>query len=319
MNFIIKFFILLFFISCEKDEIPINPHQSGKINTEQVGMGANYRYQVFYNLKNNNITSTNLKNDWDLGFESQKKGWRVIINSSLFSKISIVENTDFEDVTSSVNLNWNYDNPSGNLDSTAIGDYRDKNNVYVLDRGYSLSGNPVGYKKLRIDSVTSDYYKIKYANLDNTNLQEIKIYKNNNLNFTSFSFKNDSLASFEPFFENWDLVFTQYTHLFEDGTAYLVTGVLSNYIQNTEVAIDSLNNFFDINYQMVENYIFSSKKDKIGYNWKEYDLDNGQYTVFSNISYIVKTQENRFFKLRFIDFYNNLGETGYPTFEVQEL
>ena len=200
MNFIIKFFILLFFISCEKDEIPINPHQSGKINTEQVGMGANYRYQVFYNLKNNNITSTNLKNDWDLGFESQEKGWRVIINSSLFSKISIVENTDFEDVTSSVNLTWNYDNPSGNLDSTAIGDYRDKNNVYVLDRGYNLSGNPIGYKKLRIDSVTSDYYKIKYANLDNTNLQEIKIEKNNNLNFTSFSFKNDSLASFEPVF-----------------------------------------------------------------------------------------------------------------------
>jgi hypothetical protein len=57
----------------------------------------------------------------------------------------------------------------------------------------------------------------------------------------------------------------------------------------------------------------------VGYNWKEYDLSAGEYTVFSNINYIIQDKNDKYYKLHFIDFYNNLGEKGYPKFEIQEL
>jgi hypothetical protein len=57
----------------------------------------------------------------------------------------------------------------------------------------------------------------------------------------------------------------------------------------------------------------------VGYNWKEYDLNAGEYTVLSNINYIIQDNNNKYYKLHFIDFYNTQGEKGYPKFEVQEL
>ena len=82
---------------------------------------------------------------------------------------------------------------------------------------------------------------------------------------------------------------------------------------------DTINNFNDITYEMIGDYYFKNNNDMVGYNWKEYDLNAGEYTVFSNINYIIQDNNNKYYKLHFIDFYNNLGEKGYPKFEIQEL
>ena len=126
----------------------------------------------------------------------------------------------------------------------------------------------------------------------------------------------------EPAKNSWDLVFTQYTHLFTNNTetpAYLVTGILTNYLNNVMVAIDSTTLFDEINLDLISSYNFSNDQDGIGYNWKRYDLENQVYTVNSEITYIIKDLSNRYFKMHFIDFYNDLGEKGYPKFEIQEL
>ena len=56
---------------------------------------------------------------------------------------------------------------------------------------------------------------------------------------------------------------------------------------------------------MIDELNFTSNKDAIGFDWKEYNFDAGFYSVKSNLNYIIKDRQQRYFKLRFTDFYNS--------------
>jgi len=319
LNIIYVFIVLL---GCEQNEIPIKQHSSGNITSKQINMGSSYSQQIFYNLNDNTVITENEKTDWDLAFESSSKGWNIIINSSTFSQLAELSDINFNDHISVNNLNWRYDNPLGIRDETAFGDYRNKNSVYILDRGYKLNGNNRGYKKIIIDSINNTSYYIKYANLDNTSMQNLEIKKDNTYNFQYISLDNDETINIEPKKENWDLLFTQYTHLFldnEETPAYLVTGVLTNYLNNIMVATDTINTFKDIELNMIDQYNFTNEQNEIGYNWKLYNFTSQSYIVKSDITYIISDIDGRYFKLHFIDFYNDNGEKGNPKFEIQKL
>ena len=316
-----KYLCLVFivFISCEKEEIPISPHTPGNVLTNQIELGIDYRYQVFYDLGSNSTISDNLKTDWDLGFESSNDGYHIILNSSTYGALSYVDNIPFNDIIDPLNLSWSWDNPSGDLDSSAFGDSRNLSGFYVLDRGFDLNGISRGYKKILIDSISSDFYQISYSNLDNSSFNSLKLYKDPSVNFTCFSFDSNQIIDIEPSFSDWDLLFSQYTHLYNDTTtpAYLVTGVSSNL--EILVAVDTSNDFNDINYSMINEFSFNDNRDAIGFDWKEYDFNGGSYSINSNINYIIMDKQQKYFKLRFTDFYNSNGDKGYPTFEIQEL
>ncbi len=336
------FFILFIVVtSCEKNEIPIqlsgctdelasNYDQYANISdnstcnyesfTKIIPLTSDYRYQIYYEINSNSIVNENLKTDWDIAFENNLDGYHIIINSSTFSQISRVDNVPFENIINVSGLIWNWDNPNGDLNNTAIGDYRELNNTFwIIDLGYSPSGNQRGYKKFMIESVSQDYYTIRHANLDNTEDITVIIYKNYETNFIYYSLKQKLEVEIEPLNNSWDLLFTQYTHIFDSGTPYLVTGTLINNHSNIEVAIDSITNFNEINDTYISTYEFIKDQNTIGYNWKEYFHDTQTFSIKSHINYIIKKDNNTFFKLRFIDYYNNLGEKGFPKIEIQKL
>jgi hypothetical protein len=64
---------------------------------------------------------------------------------------------------------------------------------------------------------------------------------------------------------------------------------------------------------------FSSRADVIGYDWKYYNFDAGVYTVVPDMNYVIRDRDGFFYKLRFIDFNNDVGEKGYPKFEFVRL
>jgi len=335
MKNIIFFFFVFILISCEKDELAIDKVDRGGLISTEINLQSNpnyaqynYHNQVFFNLDDNTIVKESLKKNWDIGFENNNIGWRIILNSSKFGDVVEIENQNFEtEITandiSSLAKRW--DRPEGiNYEyGTAIGDYRGKNSVYVINRGFKLNGNPyTEKKKLIISEVNDQYYSIKYSNLNNTNVVEKIIYKDYNTNFKYLSFENDSLINIEPQNTKWDILFTQYTHLFENPDpipSYLVTGVLTNYLNNVTVAKDTSYEFSEILYDDINLFQFSEKQNEIGYNWKVFDLNSFSYSINPEINYIIKNQDNKYFKLRFIDYYNISGEIGYPTFEFQEL
>ena len=315
-------YLIFFLFSCEKSEIPIAGHEMGEMETNQISMLSDYSKQIFYSLDNNLVVKENTKTDWDLGFESSEQGWHVILNTSTFSELSSLNNAIFEDTIIENELVWTWDNPKGINVGTAISYYPNNTTIYIINRGYNINGSQRGLKKLMIDSITSSSYFIRYSNLDNSDYHSAIIKKDNNTNFTYLSFENNSVINIEPFKENWDLLFSQYTHLYEDNTetpAYLVTGVYSNYINDIVIAKDTMNSFKDITALNINSYIFSNNQNEIGFEWKTYNFEEQIYTVDSKITYIIKSTSNRYFKLRFIDFYNDNGEKGYPSFEIQEL
>ena len=307
------------FISCEMEEIPVSPHNPGNIQINQIELSNDYRHQVFYDLGSNSIISDNLKTDWDLGFESSSQGYHVILNSSTYSSLSYIENISFNDNIDPTGLIWSWDNPNGDLDSSAFGDSRNVSGFYVFDRGFDLNGTPRGFKKILIDSITNEFYQISFSNLDNSDYNSFKLYKDPSVNFTCFSFESNQIVDIEPSYNDWDLLFSQYTHLYNDTTtpAYLVTGVCSNL--DVLVAKDTSYEFNEINYSMINEFIFNDDRDAIGFDWKEYNFNAGSYTINSNTNYIIMDKQQKYFKLRFIDFYNSDGDKGYPTFEIQEL
>lgn len=308
-------------VACEQDEIAIDKHPIGEIEVTQINIGSDYSQQIFYNINENNIIGNNIKTDWDLAFRLNANESKIIINSSTFSQISKLENYNFNTPVILADLTWRWDNPNGVNFGTAF-DNTENSTTYILDRGYNINGTSRGYKKIRIDSINSSSFFITYANIDNTNLESVEIIQDSLFNFQYFSFNTDTIINIEPRKDKWDLVFTQYTHLFTNNLetpAYLVTGVLTNYLNNVTIAIDSTNSFDDINLDVISNYTFSNDQDEIGYNWKTFDFDEQVYSVNTEIIYIIKDMSNRYFKMYFIDFYNDLGEKGHPKFVIQEL
>lgn len=317
-------FISLFIIciSCEKNELPIESHSIGDIESYQT-IQTIYENQIFYNLEMNESIKNNLIEDWDLAFDASEEGWKILINSSRYADVTEFENYTFEDEITQTEINAvekNWDNPKGINYETAIGEYRSKNSIYVINRGYNINGSPAGYKKMIIDSIDNQYYNIRYSNLNNSNTRAVQIPKQNSSHFQYFSFDSDSLIDIEPNKEQWDLLFTPYTTLYNDPElppSYLVRGVFTNYLSNVRVAKDTTE-FEKINYDMIDSYLFSSTQNYIGYKWKTYVGGNPPYIVHSDTTYIIKSVSDRYFKLRFIDFFSS-GEKGYPKFEIQEL
>ena len=268
--------IVLLCISCERNEIAIEKHPMGEIQVKQINMGIDYSQRIYYSASENSIVSSNTKDDWDLAFETSNYGSHVIINSSTFSQICELEDHIFEDPVSITNLVWQWDSPEGVYSGTAFNNIA-STSTYILDRGYNIDGSQRGYRKIKIDSFDNTSFTITYANLDNTEMKSVEINKDSLFNYQYVSFNDNSIVTIEPEKKSWDLVFTQYTHLFIDNSetpAYLVTGVLTNYLNNVLIAKDTVNSFEEINLGFINTYNFSQYQNEIGYNWKVFDFNN---------------------------------------------
>ena len=145
----VYYILLIFVFGCEQNEIPIQPSM-GELQSYQIEMESDYKYQVFYNLENNIVVKQNIKTEWDLAFESSQDGWKIITNSARFAQVSELVNSNFEDIIAIDNLTWRWEDPKGIIEETAIGDYRQKNAIYIIDRGFQIDGTNTGYKKITI-------------------------------------------------------------------------------------------------------------------------------------------------------------------------
>jgi hypothetical protein len=150
------------------------------------------------------------------------------------------------------------------------------------------------------------------------------VIKNPAKNYTGFSFsKKGYQIEIEPDRNSWDIEFTQYTTiLYTDighiPTPYLVLGVLLN-PNNVMAAVIYDADFNKVDFELVKNLPLSSRQDVIGYQWKKYNFTSGIYEVNTKFTYIIKDTHGFLYKLRFISFYNNNGDKGYPRFEFVRL
>ena len=195
--------------------------------------------------------------------------------------------------------------------------------VYLIHPGIDANGNELGnYKKFVFEGIFLDSYLIRYANLDGSNEQRRAIPKNENINFVSFSFNENSTVNIEPPKVQWDILFSRYTDTVYtiDGseflTGYAVTGAYLNE-NGVETYLEESIVYEDFKASDIQLDLFSSKKNTIGHAWKQFDE---QYSILDNKSYIIKDRDGRYFKLRFLSFYDSItGNKGFPSFEFELL
>lgn len=306
-------------VACEKKELPVPAYERGDLSTVQIEMTRDYRYQVWFSLHDNKVVTTNLKTDWDLAFEAASDGMHVFLNGSKAMRAHKTRYTDLSQVKDTSGMGIAHaDMPSGNRDSTAIGNWKLDNKVYILNRGYSLTSQLIGFYKLKIISENATHYTFEYAPLNSDEVRQGIVYKDDAYNFIAFSFSSGTQELIEPKKADYELCFTQYTHLFYDPLQYYqVTGALSSSV--VHVARISDKRFGDIVIGDTARYKLDSRRDLIGYDWKSFNLNANLYSVNTNLSYLVKDSRGFYYKLHFIDFVNSSGMPGYPKFEYKQL
>ena len=329
--------LLLAFSSCFKEDDPIQPHEKGDLEEEIIPLTQYYVNQVYFNVSSGEQVSQNKKGEFDLSFSSTINGHIIRLNSASFMTAALTDYSELQDVTDTIGLEWKFDKPDGNPDSTAFSgwigfDDQDTtyiNKVWVINRGINEEGFVIGLKKIIFTKLSNGKYHFSFSNMDNTAMQEFVVEKNEGYNYIQFSFDEGGLVKqLEPKSDNWDLLFTQYTSMVStldgsDSYPYLVTGTLINPV-DVAVAFDSILVFVDIVIGDVIGLEFSTDQDAIGYEWKELvgDVGGGDfyYKTFDNYNYIIKSRGGGIYKLHFTGFYDKeTGEKGYPTFEYQKL
>jgi len=333
-NIILFLLVSLVLSSCFKEDDTV-PVKISPVKVVVIPMGQYYTYQIYFDLDQDSMVSSNLKSEFDFSFSSGDSSWVIRLNTSTFMKAAVTNQTDLAMVTDTAGMVWQFDDSNGDPDSTALFNWMSVSGndsifpgkVYVINRGINELGVKLGLRKIIFEKLENDTYYFRYSNMDNTGLVETSVKKDDEYNDVQFSLKTGNVIQLQPPTYNWDLLFTQYTTLLytDEGDAYpyLVTGTLIN-MNGTSVAFDSTMVFSHISMDDAQNLDFSTRQDAIGYDWKELfgDINGGDYYYkpYENYNYIIHSRSGVYYKLRFVGFYNaDTGEKGYPTFEYQRL
>lgn len=328
-RFVFLMLALIVLNGCFKEESRIEPHPRGDVITDTIPMTELYLYQVYYDLESGKIIRQTAKTGHDLGFEGSPDGFRIVLNSSNFMKITDLGLTAFGQAYDTVGKAMMFDKSDGDTDSTAFGtwfiikngDTLSNRHVYAVSRGIDENGNPLGLHQITFDSLKNGIFYFRHAPLEGGDPVHAIVRKNSKYRYVWFSLATNDTIPAEPAMDQWDLLFTQYTTmLYTDAGEpypYLLTGTLTN--QPVTVARNTLLPFQGISLEQTWALQFSSGRDVIGYDWKVYDFDKGNYTIVPDLSYIIRSRSGFVFKLRFVGFYNKNGSKGYPVIEYQKL
>lgn len=321
--------------SCFKDDEVVPPHQPGDVKTVEIPLTQYYVYQYYFNLATAEKVSFNDRSVFDLNFECIDTSTVIRLNTSNFALIAETPFEKFGDVQDTVGLQWRFDKSDGDIDSLAISNWINidgsdttySNKVWVLNRGLNPMGLQLGLIKIKFTAYKNNKFYFSYSKFNSEEIIDAVAEKNPNYLTVQFSLENGGEPiQTEPEKSNWDLLFSQYTTLLftSEGLPYpyIVTGTLQK--SGLAVAVDSSLVFSDITLSDTLGLDFSKSTDAIGYTWKRIvgNVETGNYHYETRIewNYIIRDDYNYYYKLRFIDFYNQeTGEKGYPVFEYQSL
>lgn len=313
-------FGFLMLSACMPEELPVPKPQPGPVQQAGVDLGTTYAWQVYFDLETNRNVASVPRHSWDIGLACGENSFHAILNSGKLMAAASTGTKSFHDVndTSGFAATRKWDNPNGHSDSTAIGDWRN-GHVYIIDLGFDINGRSIGFYKIQLLEVNASAYRIKYGMLGSDDSTTLRIEKQAAYNFVFLSLALNSTVQVEPPKENWDLVFTSYTHIFKNPMEpYLVVGCLLNHHQTYAVREDK-RTFDSLSANDIGLYKLLPDRNVIGYNWKYFNFAQGQFETLSHINYIIQDQHGYHYKLHFTDFYSSTGAKGHPVFEFQRL
>lgn len=314
--------IALVLMACEKEEHPVAPAPGG---SWVAGMGSDYSTGLFFHMGSGEFVDQQLRDGYTLGVLSNGQPY-LYLNSANFMYAKRSGQTNFDAQTDTVTgTPWRYDFPTGDPQRTAIGKWWDEDGnsreeVYVLDLGYDAAAQPLGFLKMQVLGSIADF-NIRAARLDGSSEVLVEVIPDPTRFRTRLSLLGFPVTP-EPDRSSWDLHFTQYTDydLTTEGDtlSYLVRGVLLNPERASALKITD-RAWEDITFSWAQQQTLSSDWNVIGYDWKYYSLNTALYEITPDQYYLLRDVEGTWYKLRFLDFYNEFGERGFASFELVNL
>ncbi len=333
-NTVFCMLLIIVFASCEKEDDAVVLPPPGSMQTMVANMGIYYDNQVYVDFETGNQKVVPYR-AYDLAFEASPSGYRIYLNTGKYMFVANSGNTDMA-TADSTGLPWGtetdnlYDDSTAFTNLAAVG-MQSANQVYIIDRGRTEHFGSARWRKMQVLWVTPTEYRIRFSLYNNTQVTEFTIPKNDNYSLMYFSFENGGqMADVAPVKNNWDMVFTKYTHIYlnEPVTSpyryYIVCGAILNKWSDNENAIAKKDStpaykpFMDITAADLGTFGFNKNAAQIGFEWKNYDFNLG-YTIMPNQYYMLKDPSGYYYKIRFIDFYDDQGNKGAASFEYQRL
>jgi hypothetical protein len=298
-------------------------------SADSIVMGPGYADDIYYSFEDG-IVATVSRTNWDIGFrtslwtatiitngaagvnlytypKSDTSGWNTVDTSGMAGWIVLYDDeNDWE--TGAFNINQ-----SGHPDY-GWGKYNPITHDVVGDSLYILKTIDGSFKKIwiqRKNSSANTYY-IRHAGLDGSNdhVAELNINPYTDKNFVYYDFATEAFIDRDTDTATWDLLFTKYMAIQENGTPYPVVGVLNNIGVPASAFYKITPDFID--YMSLP---FDSTKSPVGWEWKTFDMGTFTWTVDDSAAFFVRSQEDNVYKLVFKKFEGS--STGKIIFEKE--
>ncbi|MBI1307954.1 MAG: hypothetical protein GC181_15225 [Bacteroidetes bacterium] len=307
-----------FLSGCFDKDVAVTPYPRGDVQEIVAEMGPTYENEIFVSLDENRVVKTVSKMVWDISFSSEPGNKTIRINTGRVMYAAKTSFTELTQVKDTAGLDFRWDYSGGSDDSTALFEWWNSDNVWVLNMGMDADANGLGLIAIKFSMDLEDLH-FSWTELGKNNVQSGTLKKDDRYNQVYFSLLNNEVADVEPVRTDYDLIFRQYLYYFADhDLAYLVLGAVLN-DRETSAATVFDKNFGDIAGADTTDHALSSRWDVIGHDWKSYSIDKGTYTTNPDMNFMVKDQHGFLYKLHFTDFYSNTGEKGYPKMEFRKL
>lgn len=283
--------------------------------------------QVFVDLSTGKQTIRS-RQAWDLAFASGPGETAVFLNTANYTQAA-----DLGEMAFGTDLNpvdprtyaFRFDSASGGHHETVLGGWIDRasgqsrDHLWLLDLGFDTLLSPRGYRQLVIDSLVEDTYYFRYAGVSGEESRAAQVRKQPGEPLVFFSLEAGRVVEVAPPAANWDLVFTYYAYRYPDGIPYWLTGALTNRhrVKAREIPTADL---AGLTLADTARLGWAVGLDEIGFDWKTYLFGPpARYETDTTRHYLVRDTEGIVYRLRFLDFYNEAGERGFPQMEYAPL
>jgi len=309
MNYLSKtsYLFVLLLAACFPKEDAVEPApRVGKSVFVYNGPTNNKDSVTFYSLKSGEIISQVSPMLWDFYVDEE------VVRLNYFRSMRVAKFDDtWDKLEDTVGLKFRYltyDNVGFESEWELL-----EGQIYVVDYGLDKQYNPIGLTSVRFER-TTDGMKIWHNPIgsDYPVFEEIKE--------ASFYYNlREKNAIDLPTEKEYDLAFGKYTDLVTVDNitqAYSVYGAILGDVIGFELA-QPYEDVTEFSTDMID-----LSKDIIGWDWKNFNRTvggSGVYEILGNRTYVVNTGGSSKYKLRFVNFYNDQGQSGHPTFEWELL
>jgi hypothetical protein len=300
---------------------------TGQMVADSVEMGATYANDIYYSMENGEVHSVD-RNNWDVAFFTSPWSSEILVNDGAGAELRTYPNADTSswDAIDTTGLHtWpvlyndpdNWQNGAFSRFSTGHPDYgwgvyNTITHDVVGDSLYILTFADGTAKKVWIlkKISTQNTYIFKYANLDGSNevMETIACGDYTAKNFVYYSMHTGELLDREPASDTWDILFTKYVAILENGSPYPVTGVLNN----VDVPANEFNEVGS-DFDDWSSMPMDSTKSPIGYDWKYFDMGTFSYVVDDSTAFFVSNKSKDVYKLTFSVFDYMVGKVVFAT------